>query len=91
MGQCPNCGVNKESTLKSINALRQQLSEVKIVSDHNLKVYQEAAEGLRQQLADSQKHVTLLRDTLKVVVDKPKSHEAVRVATQALAATEPKP
>jgi len=33
-----------------LQSLRQQLEDAKIVSDHNLKVYQKAAENLRQQL-----------------------------------------
>lgn len=51
--------------LDEIESMRQQLSEVKIVSDHNLKVYQDAAENLRQQLADSQKREMMLRDSLQ--------------------------
>lgn len=42
--------------------LRQQLADVKTVSDHNLKVYQEAAEKLRQQ-------VDLLRDELERIAN----------------------
>ena len=73
--------------------LRQQLADVKTVSDHNLKVYQEAAEKLRQQLAEREKQVTLLREALEGLVawanDLRRSDpvEDLRKAREALAVT----
>ena len=48
---------------------------------------EDTAARVMQQLAECEKQIVTLRGALGVVVDKPKSHEAVRVATQALAAT----
>ena len=47
-----------------IDELRQQLAEAKAVSDHNLKVYQDAAESLRQQLAAAQAAIKVKNHTL---------------------------
>ena len=69
-----------------VESLRQQLADVKIVSDHNLSVYHAAAEELRQQLAYSQKQVTLLRDALRHLWNE-RTPDSYDEAGEALAAT----
>ena len=69
---------------KEIESLRDQFAqaEINFALEHDDKV------ELEQQLATMTAHNVMLREALEKVVEKPKSHEAVCVATQALAATE---
>ena len=52
------------SAVRVNEALRQQLDEVKIVSDHNLKVYQEAAESLRQKISSLEQVISDLHGAI---------------------------
>jgi hypothetical protein len=87
-----------EATARNIR-VQNRYDELMTIGKHGhyetmFQVVREETESLRQQLADSQKQVTLLRDALVTIRDEPietDEHDGIEphvVASEALAATE---
>ena len=92
-GKCPVCHQDSTNTAFQAGAASRdaEIAELKVVSDHNLSTYHQAAKPIREERDKLREQVTLLRDALLTWGDKD-TPLGVRIDTmvKALAATEPK-